>query len=112
VLRFLNRHLFLLLGIATLALFFTVEALDRGGSGAAAGLAQPLRVVIVPMYLIWLLFMMLNAALLGPALSQHGLTWLATIIWIAGMAAGLLPYALVDYLIARWWRRRPSPSAT
>jgi hypothetical protein len=112
MLHFLGRHPFLLLGLVTLALFFGVEALDRGGwTAAAAWLARPLRILIMPMYMVWLLFMMVNAALLGPAPSQHGLAWLATIIWLAGMAAGLMPYALVDYLITRWGRRRSSGSA-
>jgi hypothetical protein len=111
VLRFSGRHPFLLLGLVTLAMFFSVDALDRGGwTAAAAWLARPLRIFIMPMYMVWLPIMMVNAALLGPAPSQHGLAWLATIIWLAGMAAGLVPYALVDYLITRWGRR-PSGSA-
>ena len=111
MLRVLGRHPFFLLGLATLALFFSVEALDRGGyAAAAAWLARPLRILVMPMYMVWLPFMMLNAALLGPAPSQHGLAWLATIIWLAGMAAGLVLYALLDYLITRWVRRPPAGS--
>jgi hypothetical protein len=110
VLRFLGRHLFLLLGLATLALFFGVEAREHGGyNAAAAELARPLRILIIPMYVVWLLFTMLNAALLGPAPSSHGLTWLATMISLSGIGAGLMPYLLIDYLIARW--RQPEGSA-
>jgi hypothetical protein len=78
VLRFLGRHPFLLVGLATLALFFSVEALDRGGwTAAAAWLARPLRILILPMYMVWLPVMMVNTALLGfpPLLSMASLGW-------------------------------------
>jgi len=43
----------LLIGVATLCLFFLVAALDGAGSGGIAhSLAGPMRVVIVPMYLV------------------------------------------------------------
>ena len=99
---FIRRHPFLLLGLLTLGLFYMVEALSRAGhTHAAAVAATPLRVLIVPMYVVWLPFTMLNVALLGPGGSPGGG---ARLIWMCALAAGLAPYALVDDLLARWRR--------
>ncbi len=100
-----RRHLFLLLGILTLALFLLVAAFDRAGRvEVARALAIPMRVLIVPMYLCWMVLAMLNVALAGP----HGIpgVWGAIVSRIE-LAAGLAPYALVDYLL-HWLRRRRS----
>ena len=100
---FIRRHPFLLLGLLTLGLFYIVEALNSAGhTHAAAAAATPLR-VLIPMYVVWLPFTMLNVALLGPGGSPGGG---ARLIWMCGLAAGLAPYALVDYLLARWRRPR------
>jgi len=51
----IRRHPFLLLGLVTLAWFFGVEALNRAGlAQAVAAAAPPLRVLIIPMYVVWL----------------------------------------------------------
>ena len=100
----LVRHLFLLIGLFTLGLFYLVAVLDRTGAAEAAGaLAVPMRVLIVPMYLVWLVLTMAQVALFGPsgwpapiAAAMSGIT----------MAAGLAPYALADYLLDRRRRRR------
>jgi hypothetical protein len=101
---FIRRHPFLLLGLLTLTLFFAVEALNRAGyTQVAAAAAAPLRVLIVPMYVVWLPFTMLNAALIGPDGTPSAV---APLIWTCGLVAGLGPYVLVDYLLAldRRWR--------
>jgi hypothetical protein len=97
-----RRHLFLLIGLLTLCLFFLVAGLDAAGKSAAAhALMGPMQVLIVPMYLVWMLFTMIEVAILGPT----GLPGLfGTVVSGIGLAAGLAPYAFVDYLINR--RRR------
>ena len=98
--RVFRRHLFLLIGLFTLCLFFLVAGLDRAGkSEAAHALAGPMRVLIVPMYLVWLAFTMAEVAIIGPV----GLPGVfGTVVSYIGMAAGLAPYALADYVIDRW----------
>jgi hypothetical protein len=97
-----RRHLFLLIGLLTLCLFFLVAGLDRAGkSETASALAVPMRVVIVPMYLVWLVFTMAQVALFGP----RGLPGLfGVLVSFIAFAAGLAPYAFVDYILER--RRR------
>ena len=95
-----RRHPFLFLGLLTLALFFVVEALGKTGHAqAAAALAAPMRVLIIPMYVIWLLFTMLKVALAGPGGPPSAIAY---VIWIVALMAGLAPYALADYVLARW----------
>jgi hypothetical protein len=101
---FVRRHPFLLLGLLTLGLFFSVGALTRTGHAeAAAAAAGPLRVLIIPMYVVWLPFTMLNVAVTGPDGSPAAV---ARLIWICGLVAGLAPYALADHLLARRRRAR------
>ena len=92
----LRRHTFLLLGVLLLGLFYLVAAFDGAGkTDIAAALAVPMRILIVPIYLVSLL---LTAAMAGP----HGFPMpFATIVWGIEMVAGLAPYALVDYLLER-----------
>ena len=100
---FVRRHPFLLLGLLTLGWFFGVDALNRAGHPQAAAVTAPaLRVFIIPMYVVWLLFSMLNVVVLGPVGAPSEVTRLISVI---AFAAGLTPYALADYLLARW--RRP-----
>ncbi len=98
----LRRHLFLLIGLLSLALFFLVAGLDRAGkTGAVQTLAGPMRVLIVPIYLVWMLIAIAQVAVAGPqGLPQP----LATLVWAFSMVAGLAPYALVDYVIHRFRR--------
>jgi hypothetical protein len=97
----LRRHLFLLIGVLSLSLFFLVAALDRAGkAGVAQALAGPMRVLIVPIYLVWMLITIAHVAVAGPQP-------FATIVWVFSMVAGLAPYALVDYIIDRLRRARP-----
>ena len=95
----LRRHLFLCVGIISLSLFFLVAGLDRAGkAGMAEALAVPMRVLIVPIYLVWMLITMAQVAVAGP----HGLPQpIAIIVWGFSMVAGLAPYALVDYILDR-----------
>jgi hypothetical protein len=94
-----RRHPFLLLGLLTLALLAAVEALTRTGHAQAAAVgAGPLRVLIIPMYVVWLAFTILNVALNGAG----GIPWsVALLLWIARLIAGLVPYALADHLLFR-----------
>jgi len=94
-----RRHLFLLIGLLALCLFRLGVGLDRAGkSETAEALAGPMRVVIVPMYVVWLLLTMAHVAIAGP----RGLPApFATIASIIGLVAGLGLYALLDYLLNR-----------
>lgn len=97
--RWLLRHPFFALGLLTLALFLGVEALRvQGAIGAAEQLAVPLRIIIVPMYLVWLGLTMAYVALLGP--ESPGT--ILRIAWAAlQFTGGLVPYLAADYLLAR-----------
>lgn len=100
----LHRHPFLLLGVFTLFLFFLVAGLDHVDEpGIGRILAAGMRVLIVPMYLVWLLFTMAQVAMAGPG----GLP--APLAMITGCVAailGLAPYALADYALNRRRKRR------
>jgi hypothetical protein len=113
--------------VVSLSVFFLVGALDRAveysagltlpypSSGAAQqvkGVPSPsvreifvgvVRVLIVPIYLVWMLIAIVQVAVAGP----HGLPQpLATLLWVFSMVAGLAPYALVDYVLDRARRSR------
>jgi len=94
--------LFLLIGILSLSLFFLVAALDRAGkTGVVQTLAGPMRVLIVPIYLVWMLISIAQVAVAGP----HGLPQpIAMIVGGLSMVAGLAPYALADYILDRFRR--------
>ena len=94
-----RRHLFLLIGLLTLCLFFLVAGLDRAGkSETAHALAGPMRVVIVPMYLVWMVITMALVAIVGPV----GLPGpFGAVVSGIGLVAGLAPYVLMDYILDR-----------
>ena|SRR2546425_956522 len=97
-----RRHLFFLIGLLTLCLFFFVEGLERAGkSETAHALAGPMRVLIVPMYLVWLVATIVQVTIVGPV----GLPGPSQAL-VSGinLVAGLAPYAFADYVID-WWRR-------
>ena len=99
--RWLLRHPFLALGLATLLLFFAVETLrSHGAVLASQRLAVPLRVLIIPMYLVWLGFTILHVAIAGPSGIQN--SFLRWALYVLQLAGGLAPYALADYLLRRW----------
>jgi len=92
-----RRHFFLLIGLLTLCLFFLVEGLDRAGRTETAHvLAGPMRVLIVPMYLVWLVIAMAHVAIVGPVGVPGPF---AAVVWGITMVAGLAPYALADYAL-------------
>ena len=92
----------MLLGVITLALFFVVEALSRSGhADAAATLAVPMRILIIPMYIVWLPFTMLTVALIGPDASP---AVIAGLLRICGLIAGFLPYVFADYALEQFRR--------
>jgi hypothetical protein len=98
--------LFLFIGVLSLSLFFLVAGLERAGkAGVAQAIAGPMRVLIVPIYLVWMLMAIAQVAVAGP----HGLPRpIAMIVSGFSMVAGLAPYALVDYLLDRL-RRAGTP---
>jgi hypothetical protein len=108
----LRRHLFLLIGLLTLGLFFLVAAL--GGAretGMAHTLAGLMRVLIVPMYLVWLVLTMLHVAIAGPGRLPGPFE---PALFVFTFFAGLAPYVLADYVLDRWRRaavrKRDRPS--
>jgi hypothetical protein len=107
--HFILRRPFLTIGLVTLATFFVMEILNEAGQTEVAhALAGPLRVLIIPMYVVWLLFNMLQAAVAGPTPTGTP-TVLVWMLWIVSLVAGLAPYALADYLLHHW--RRPQTPA-
>jgi hypothetical protein len=97
-----RRHLFFLIGLLTIFLFFIVEGLDRAGkSETAHALAGPMRVLIVPMYLVWLVITIAQVAIVGPV----GLpSPFAAVVSGISLVAGLAPYVFADYVLD-WWRQ-------
>jgi hypothetical protein len=97
-------HLFLLVGLLSFGLFFVVAGLESAGlSEAGHALAGPMRVLIVPMCLVWLVISMAQVAVIGPAgLPQP----FGAIVGGIGMVAGFAPYVLADYVLDRWRRRQ------
>jgi hypothetical protein len=90
-----------LFGIVTLCLFFPVAALDRQGVGYIHILAVALRVLIVPIYMVWFLLTILNVA------ASHALPApIVTLASIITMFVGLAPYAFLDYWLDRRRRSR------
>jgi hypothetical protein len=111
-LRWLGRHVFLSIGFATFALVFGVPLLGHG-SDAAEPLQPIIRIAILPMYICWMPFTMLNVALFGPRLSPTTEV-LARVIALIGVVVGFAPYVLLDRAVARLvraLRRRPSAPA-
>ena len=99
-----RRHPAFLVGLLTYALFLSVEWLGRAGyPGVGRALGPVLRVAIIPMYAVWLPFTILMVALTDPVGHPTALTRLVREV---GLAAGLLPYLLVDLLLVRWRRGR------
>jgi hypothetical protein len=98
----LRRHFFLLIGLFTCALFALVAALG-GDSGSAHAMAALMRILIVPMYLVWLLVTLVLMAVFGPAGPP---SLVAPVIFIFNWFAGFAPYLLADYALDRWRRRR------
>jgi hypothetical protein len=100
----LRRLLFFLIGFLTLDLFFLVAALGRTGkTELAAALAIPMRILIVPMYVFWLLATMPIVAL-DKHVALSGLV--RGILSGISMVAGFAPYVLADYIRARLRRTR------
>src|SRR5262245_39627402 len=107
---FIQRRAFLILGLVMLTMFFLVKILDETNqTEAAIALSRPLRALIIPMYVVWLPFNILQVAIGGPTTTgiPAVLVWM---LWIVSLVAGLAPYALADYLLHRW-RRPQAPAA-
>jgi uncharacterized protein (DUF2062 family) len=98
-----GRHLFFVAGLLSFSLFFVVAGLERAGLSAGYALAGPMKVLIVPMYLVWIAISMALVAITGPVgLPQP----FGAIVGAVGMVAGFAPYVLADYALDRWRRRR------
>ena len=100
--RLFSRHLFLLIGLITCGMFALVAALG-GESGFAHVMAGPMRLLIVPMYLVWLLMTVIVVAVFGPGGPP---AMIGPVLLIFDLVAGLAPYLLADYALDRWRRRR------
>jgi hypothetical protein len=93
-----------MLGVATLGLFYFVEALQAAGfAESAAAAAVPMRLLIIPMYVFWLPGTMIRVALAGPGSSPGALD---ALIRIVELAAGFSPYLLADLVLPRGTRTR------
>lgn len=120
----LRRHLFLSIGLLTLCLFFLVAGhAGKSETGTMVGTLPPnhvsgqisetgtmrhplaglMRVLIVPMHLVWMAIAMAQVALVGAAGLPGALGAIASGIRIL---AGLAPYAFADYLLYRWRQTR------
>lgn len=119
-----HRHLFLSIGLLTLCLFFLVAGqAGESETGSMVGTLPPnhatgqfseagamrylltglMRVLIVPMYPVWIVIAMAQVAIVGAA----GLPGpLGAIVSGISMLAGLAPYAFADYLLGRGRRAR------
>ena len=100
--QFIRRHPFLLLGLLTLGSFFAVDTLNRTGyPEMAAAAAKPMRVLIIPMYLVWTLLTIVKVAITGP----NGMSGVVgRLVSLCVLIAGFAPYILADYVLARWRR--------
>jgi hypothetical protein len=98
--KWLRQHPFLALGLSTLLLFVTVELLRlQGAADASQRLAAPLQWLIIPMYLVWLTFTLLNVAIWGAA----GVAGPVSILFYSlQLIGGLVPYVTADTLLRRW----------
>ena len=95
-----GRHLFLLIGLLSLGLFFVVGGLERAGlNDAGHALAGPMRVLIVPMYLVWFALSIAQVAIAGPVGMPQPF---GAVVGGISLVAGLAPYALADYVLDRW----------
>jgi hypothetical protein len=91
-------------GVLSLGLFFIVTAFDRAGKAEIANaLAVPMRILIVPIYIVWLPLTMAQVAI-----ARRGAlpAPIAMIVWVIDMVTGLAPYALADYVLERLRRTR------
>jgi len=96
----LKQNPFLTLGCFTLMLFLLVEALQRQDAVVASErLAGLMRVLIIPMYLVWLVVTIITVALAGPDGLPGLFGWLLRALQFA---VGLAPYVLADYFLRRW----------
>jgi hypothetical protein len=102
--KVLRRHLFLSIGVFTFGLFVLVGMLERMGKGEiSSALASPMRVLIVPMYLVWLVASLIQTAIAG---SVGFPAPFRAIISGIDMIAGFAPYVLADYVLDRFVFRR------
>ena len=98
-----RNHVCSLIGLSVMAVFLVHEAF-----GGLPNLAeQALRVLIVPMYVVWLAFTVAQVAIAGPEP-----TAMSSYFRVASLIIGLAPYALFDRLIHRWRTRSGSTERT
>jgi hypothetical protein len=99
----LRRNFFLLIGVFSFFLFFLVAGLDNAAkSEIVHAVAVVMRILIVPMYLVWLAFTMVRVAIGGTG--RLGVPFEVLMSGI-GLVAGFAPYALTDYVLDRWRHR-------
>jgi hypothetical protein len=88
VATFLRRHLFLMIGILSLSLWYL--AAESGAGGPA--LRGPLFVLIAPVYLAW----MVESAILAAIAGFMPAGPIGTAVSLITFASGLAPYVLAD----------------
>jgi hypothetical protein len=99
-----TRHRFLIIGLLTFLLFLASEA----GMRLPSSVMSILRILIVPMWVVWTLVTAMTVLLGGEAPPPM----LAVPMWLVAFALGFVPYGLLDMLVARISRQgdRPSPA--
>ena len=94
--HWIYRHRFLLIGILTFDLLLLLGP-------TANKVSMPLRILIAPMYLAWMLWSLAQVIIVGPVgLPQP----LASILSGIGLVAGLAPYVVADYILDLWRRQK------
>lgn len=88
---FFRRHLFLMIGMLSLGLWFL--AAESGAGGPV--LQGPLFILIAPMYIAWLAETAMLVAIAGPFIPPGPI---GTVVSLLNFGAGLAPYILADYI--------------
>lgn len=95
--RFMLRHVFLIIGVTGLIGAFAFEEVSV------------FRVLVLPQYIIWQLMAHLRVAMMGPSVDPGVLNWL---LRGATLLAGLAPYALLDAFVGAALRESVAPRST
>ncbi len=90
-----RQHPFVFIGLLSLCLLFLIPGLG----------SSPMRVLVMPTYLIWLGWSMAEFALVGASGVAHPL---GVIVSGFGLLVGFAPYAFADYALDRWRQGRRS----
>lgn len=102
---FVRRHPFFLFGLLTLSAFLALGALDAVGlSGIAAVAAIPVRLMVVPMYLGWVLVAAVERLLSASGWVVSGLAFVAgRAVCPRGLARRTLEMSMSAHRTLRCW---------